>query len=100
MILGQFAGCAGKLQISPQCPRVFCAFCALCIGFISGCGSRHTVASRPEPAQPAASDNTERSRKSDRGNEPGVNAATRTAPAAAAKRDVAGANPAMGAYTE
>ncbi|MCU1239886.1 MAG: rare lipoprotein [Candidatus Acidoferrum typicum] len=103
MILGQSAGAADDLQITRQQLRFFCGFCALCIGFISGCGSRHTTASRPEPAQPESSetsDNGEQPRKTERGSGPGANATRRTTPVTAAKRDIPAPNPAMAAYTE
>jgi rare lipoprotein A len=102
MILGQFAGRVDDLQITRQRLRVFCAFCVLCVGSISGCGSRRTTTSRPEPARPETaktSDNTEQPSKSG-GSETATNAARRTAPATAAKRDIPAPNAAMGAYTE
>jgi rare lipoprotein A len=100
MILGQFAGTADDLRITRQRLRLFCGFCVLCGGLISGCGSRHTTASRPEPAQPEASDNAEQPSKGEGGSEPAASAAGRTAPATAAKRDTRAPNPAMAAYTE
>jgi rare lipoprotein A len=102
MTLGQFAGCAENLEITRPRLRVLCAFCVLCVGFISGCGSRHTVASRPEPAQPEAetSNNAEQPRKGERGSGPATKAPTTGAPATGAKRDIPAANPAMAAYTE
>ncbi len=75
MTLPQCAGGAGHLRISPRRLRKFCGFSLLCVGFVSGCGSRHTVANRPEPAQP---DTTEPSKK----------------------RDIPAPNPAMSRYTE
>jgi rare lipoprotein A len=96
MILGGFAGRADELRITRQHLRVLCGFCVLCVGFISGCGSRRTSASRPEPAQRETSDNTPR----EGGSEPAANAPRRTAPATAAKRDIPAPNPAMAAYTE
>jgi rare lipoprotein A len=96
MIVGQLAGRADDLQITRLHLRVLCGFCVLCVGFISGCGSRRTSASRPEPAQPETSDNTPR----EGGSEPAANAPRRTAPATAAKRDIPAPNPAMAAYTE
>jgi len=99
MTLGQFAGAADDLQITRQRLRLFCGFCVLCVGFISGCGSRHTTARRPEPPQPEATDNAEQPSKGEGGSEPAANA-RRTAPATASKRDIPGPNPAMAAYTE
>jgi rare lipoprotein A len=102
MTLGQYAGCGENLEITRPRLRVLCAFCVLCVGFISGCGSRHTVASRPEPAQPEAetSNNAEQPRKGERGSGPATKAPTTGAPATGAKRDIPAANPAMAAYTE
>jgi rare lipoprotein A len=100
MILGQFAGRADDLRITRQSLRVFCAFCVLCVGSISGCGSRHTTANRPEPAQPEASDNTEQPAKSEDGSEPAANGPRRSGPVPARKRDIPAPNPAMAAYTE
>lgn len=102
MTLGQFAGAADDLQFTRQRLRVLCSFCVLCVGFISGCGSRRTTPSRPEPAQPETTetlDNGEQPRKVDRDSGPAANA-RRTGPATAAKRDIPAPNPAMAAYTE
>jgi rare lipoprotein A len=100
MSLGQSAGTADDLQITRQRLRLFCGFCVLGIGFISGCGSRHTAASRPEPAQPEGSDNPEQPSKGEGGSEPAASAPRRTTPATAAKGDIGARNPAMAAYTE
>ena len=103
MILAEFAGRAGNLRISRRRLRMFCAFCVLYVGFISGCGSRRTTASRPEPAQPEAaetSDNAEQPRKIERGSGPAANAPRISAPGTAVKRDIPPGRPAAGAYTE
>ena len=103
MTLGQFAGFAGKLQVSRRRLGVFSLLSVLCVGFLSGCGSRRTVASRPEPAQPEAtetSDNAEQPRKAERGGGPVMKAPPTGGLAAAAKRDIPAPNPAMAAYTE
>lgn len=102
MTLAEFAGCAEDLRFSRRRLRMLAAFFSLCIGFMSGCGSRHTAASRPEPAQPDTaepSNNEERPGKSERGS----GAATKTpasAPASVAKREIPAPNSAMRAYTE
>jgi rare lipoprotein A len=100
MILGQSTGTADDLQITRQRLVLFCGFCALCIAFVSGCGSRHTVAGRPEPAQSEASDNAEQPSKGEGGSEPAANAARTTTPVTATKRDIPAPNPAVAAYTE
>ena len=83
------------------CVRVVCFFCALCVCFSSGCASRHTVASRPEPPQPQpaeAAHNTEESSKDDRA-EPATKGLP-SARSATPKRDGGKGNPAISAYTE
>jgi rare lipoprotein A len=82
--------------------RALWALCALCVCFFSGCASRQTVASRPEPPQPQpgeAPDNTKEASKRERGGEPGARA-SRPAPARAPKRDSATPSPAMSAHAE
>jgi rare lipoprotein A len=102
MTLGQFVGCAENLQITRPRLRVVYAFCVLCVGFLSGCGSRHTAASRPEPAQPEAetSNNAGQPSESDRGSGPTTRAPTTKGAATSGKRDIPAPNPAMAAYTE
>jgi rare lipoprotein A len=102
MRLAQCAGGAGYLRISPRRLRMLSAFFILCGSFISGCGSRHTVASRPEPAQP---DTTETSNsagqpgKVERSTGAAAKAPT-SAPGTVAKREIPAPNSAMRAYTE
>jgi rare lipoprotein A len=70
---------------------------------MSGCGSRHTMANRPEPAQPETTE-TSNNAEQPGGIERGSGAATKTpmtnAPSTSAKRDIPASNPAMRAYTE
>jgi rare lipoprotein A len=82
------------------CVRLAYTFCALCVCFSSGCASRHTVASRPEPPQPQpaeAPENAEPSKRERR--EPAAKGAA-SAPAPAPKRDSAAPKRAMPAYSE
>ncbi len=103
MTLAQFAGGAGSLRISPRRLRVLCVFFILCIGFISGCGSRHTAASRPDPAQPdttGTSNNAEQPGKSERGSGAATKTPMTNPPGASAKRDIPAANSPMARYIE
>jgi rare lipoprotein A len=81
------------------CVRVVCFCCALCVCFYSGCASRRTVASRPEPPPPQPAEAPDNAEPSKRASEPAAKGLP-SAPAAAPKRGAATANPAMSAYTE
>jgi rare lipoprotein A len=84
-----------------RCLGVTPAVCALCVCFLWGCASRHTVASKTEPPQPRPTENStpeERSNR-DRGSEPAANGPA-SAPTAGAKRRAAAGNPAIAAYSE
>jgi rare lipoprotein A len=81
--------------------RVVLGYCALCICFISGCASRHTVASRHEPPQnePAnASGNTEEPSNREPSKEHATSGST-SASVRKPKSDTA-PNPARSAYTQ
>ncbi len=103
MTLPQCAGGAGHLRISPRRLRKFCGFSLLCVGFVSGCGSRHTVANRPEPAQPDTtepSNSAEQPGKVERGTGAGTKTPMTNDPGTSAKRAIPAPNPAMSRYTE
>src|SRR5258708_31281480 len=103
MTLPQCAGGAGHLRISPRRLRKFCGFSLLCVGFVSGCGSRHTVANRPEPAQPDTTEPSNRAEqpgKSERGSEATTKPPMTNLPVASAKRDIPTPNSPMARYTE
>ena len=103
MTLAEVAGCTEDVQISRRWLRTLAVFCFLCIGFMSGCGSRHTAASRPEPAQPdtaETSNNEEQPGTSERSSGAGTKTPMTNAPGTSAKREIPAPNSAMRAYTE
>ena len=74
------------------------ALCAVCVCFLCGCTSRHTVASRPEQPQPAEhSGTTPETGKGERSTEPAEKASNS---ARAPKRDAAASSSPMSSYTE
>jgi rare lipoprotein A len=80
------------------------AVCATCVCFLCGCGSRRTIADRPEPPEAGSADTTENAeapRTPERAGDPGAKA-PRSVPGGSAKRGGAAAtpNPALSAYTE
>src|SRR5260370_25911479 len=103
MIWEDLGGRAGILGFSGRRRRFFCVFCFFFVVSISGCGSRRTTASRPEPAQPEAaetSDNAEQPRKIERASGPAANAPRIRAPGTAVKRYIPPGRPAPGSYPE
>jgi rare lipoprotein A len=102
MTLAQFAG-ARSLRISPRWLHILRAFFILCVGFIFGCGSRHTAASRPEQAQPDTTDtsnNAEHPGTIERGSGATTKTPMTNPPGASAKRDIPASNSPMARYTE
>ena len=84
-----------------SCFRVVLVYCAICVCFISGCASRHTVASRPEPPQNElanASGNTEEPGNREPSKEPSTSGST-SASVRKPKSDIS-PNPGRSAYTQ